>query len=332
MTEPRSIWLKSVGGLAFSALAVIAVWWGVGWPGVEAQVAAKPAAPLTSRGFTDAPTGTALLAGDSAGGMALKELRVEEGQRVKRGDIVAVLSGFDRFDALVKSANAERANAAARLASINGDMRSAEVAAQEIRVRSSASQLRLTTLEVARSGKAPDARQLEIDLAQLTLDREQAILRQMLAAQEDDRTRAQFELAAAEAKVEHARAALETALVRSPVDGVVVVVYARSGERVPTSGILKVIDLSRMRVLAEVDEVHLDRLRLGGRVDIAFRGSSRVHGGQIVRIVPAVNRMRRADPEGASSSDARVVQIELAVDDVSAIPQIVGREARVTFN
>lgn len=332
MSERRSSGLKAAGVAIAAAAAAAVVWLGTGRSGFEAQVAAKPMAPLMSRGYTDAPAGTALLAGDSEGGVALKELRVEEGQHVKRGDVVAVLSGFDRADVTVKSADAERIKAAARLAAMDGEVRKADIAAQELRVRSAASQLRLTTLEVARTGKTPEARQLEVDLGQLTQDREQAILRQLLAALDTDRTAAQNDLAIAEAKLEHARAALETTLVRSPIDGVVVVVYARAGERVQASGILKIIDLSRMRVLAEVDEVHLERLRPGGRVDIAFRGSPRTHSGRIVRIVPAVNRMRRADPDGASSSDARVVQVELAVDDVSAIPQVVGREARVTFN
>ncbi len=50
--------------------------------------------PLIARGYTDAPEGTAVVAGDPAGGSVLVELRVKDGQKVKKGEIVAVLSNY----------------------------------------------------------------------------------------------------------------------------------------------------------------------------------------------------------------------------------------------
>jgi HlyD family secretion protein len=55
--------------------------------------------PLTSRGYTDAPAGTPILAGDPGGGSNLLELRVKEGQNVKRDEIIAVLSNYPKADA-----------------------------------------------------------------------------------------------------------------------------------------------------------------------------------------------------------------------------------------
>ncbi|HYX02454.1 MAG TPA: hypothetical protein VE963_10230 [Reyranella sp.] len=48
-------------------------------------------------------------------------------------------------------------------------------------------------------------------------------------------------------------------------------------------------------------------------------------------MAPTVKRMQRVEPDGASSTDARVVQVEIEFDDPSSMPQVLGRETRVTF-
>ena len=89
--------------------------------------------------------------------------------------------------------------------------------------------------------------------------------------------------------------------------------------------------MSQLRVLADVDELHLGRVVTGGKVEITFRGSPTVYKGKISRIAPTVKRMQRIEPDGGSSTDARVVQVEIELDDPSSMPQVLGRETRVTF-
>ena len=67
------------------------------------------------------------------------------------------------------------------------------------------------------------------------------------------------------------------------------------------------------------------------KVEVTFRGSTTVYRGKITRIAPTVKRMQRIEPDGGSSTDARVVQVEIELDDPSAMPQVLGRETRVTF-
>jgi HlyD family secretion protein len=111
----------------------------------------------------------------------------------------------------------------------------------------------------------------------------------------------------------------------------VVQIFSRQGERVSQSGIAKIVDMSQLRVLADVDELHVGRVVPGGKVEITFRGSSTVYKGTIARVAPTVKRMQRVEPDGASSTDARVVQVEIEFDDPSSMPQVLGRETRVTF-
>ena len=65
-----------------------------------------PPPPLISRGYTDAPAGTAVVAGDPAGGTNLVELRIKDGQKVKRDEIIAVLSNYPKADVALRMAEA----------------------------------------------------------------------------------------------------------------------------------------------------------------------------------------------------------------------------------
>jgi hypothetical protein len=48
-------------------------------------------------------------------------------------------------------------------------------------------------------------------------------------------------------------------------------------------------------------------------------------------VAPTVKRMQRVEPDGGSSTDGRVVQVEIELDDPSSMPPVLGRETRVTF-
>jgi hypothetical protein len=41
--------------------------------------------------------------------------------------------------------------------------------------------------------------------------------------------------------------------------------------------------------------------------------------------------MQRPDPDAGTSIEARVVQVEIELDDQSSMPQVLGRETLVTF-
>ncbi len=47
-------------------------------------------------------------------------------------------------------------------------------------------------------------------------------------------------------------------------------VWAHPGERIGSFGILKVVDMTQLRVFADVDEVDIGRVAIGGKVDRCF--------------------------------------------------------------
>jgi multidrug resistance efflux pump len=297
----------------------------------SAQDGIRPTGPLISRGYTDAPAGTVVVAGDPAGGAVLQELRVSEGQKIKKDEVVAVLSNFSKADVAMRTTESELQKAKRQRESMVDGFRTAEIAMQEVVVKSSAEELKLKTLEMTRSGKPPDQKQLELNISQQSLEREQAKLRVMKETLANDLAQIDIDISITSAKLDQARITREQALVRSPIDGVVVQIYSRQGERVSPNGIVKIVDMSQLRVLADVDELHLGRVTAGGKVEVTFRGSNTTYRGTIARIAPTVKRMQRIEPDGGSSTDARVVQVEIQLDDPSGMPQVLGRETRVTF-
>jgi len=298
----------------------------------SAQDSGKPATPpLIARGYTDAPEGTAVVAGDPAGGSVLVELRVKDGQKVKKGEVLAVLSNYARADVTLRMAEADLTKLKQTYDFVLKGTRVADIALQEAALKSSIEQNKLDSLQRARSGKPPDQRELETSIADQALERQKVRLALLKTTLENDLAQYDIDLANTQARVDTAKRTIEDALVRSPLDGVIVQIFSRQGERVSGAGIVKVVDMNQLRVLADVDELHVGRLKPGGKVDVTFRGNNDVYKGTIERIAPTVKRMQRVEPDGGSSTDARVVQVEIKIDDPASMPPVLGRETRVTF-
>ena len=81
----------------------------------------------------------------------LLELRVTDGQKVKKDEVVAVLSNYSKADVTVRTTEAELQKAKRqREAMVNG-YRTAEIAMQEVVVKSAAEELKLKTPRDARA-------------------------------------------------------------------------------------------------------------------------------------------------------------------------------------
>ncbi|MBP6768034.1 MAG: HlyD family efflux transporter periplasmic adaptor subunit [Reyranella sp.] len=320
-------WVGAVA-LAVISLAIVFV-----LPDLQvgsAQNRSEVNGPLISRGYTDAPAGTAVIAGDPVGGSVLTELRIRNGQAVKRGEIIAILNNYATADVEVRRIEQELAKARRQRESMISGYRTAEIALQEISVKTASEENRLKELELSRSSGPPDQKQLQSNLSQQTLEREEARLRfqkEVLAA---DLAQTEADIAIFEAKLDEAKIGRELAVVRSPLDGVVVDIYTRQGERISFRGIAKIVDLDQIRIFADVDEIHLRSVKPGGKVEFTFQGSRTVHVGTIARTPLTVKRTKRSEAD-LGESNARLVEVEIKPDDPQGIPQMLGREARVVF-
>ena len=150
--------------------------------------------------------------------------------------------------------------------------RLSDIALQEATLKSSIEQNKLKTLQRARSGKPPDMkRDRDGDRRPGSRARRRSGCALLKTTLENDLAQHEIDMANTQSPASTAPSApCEEALVRSPLDGVVVQIFSRQGERVSPAGIAKIVDMSQLRVLADVDELHVGRIdaRRQGRRDL----------------------------------------------------------------
>ncbi len=113
---------------------------------------------------------------------------------------------------------------------------------------------------------------------------------------------------------------LEQTQLKSPIDGIVLQILAREGERPTSSGVINVGANQSMEALIEVYESDIDRVEIGQIVDLisengGFDGSLR---GQVSLISPQVRQRRVLSTDPTGDADSRVVEVRVKLDTSSA--------------
>jgi HlyD family secretion protein len=257
-------WIRSLGLLW--AVALIA-----GPVGAPAAAAEQPpgigvSAPdevrsgISALGRIEPRHGVLRVAGPPRPAVVIEKLLVEEGDRVERGQELAVLQGIALQRADVARFQAELAQAE-----------------REVRRRQN----------LARASAA----------AESVL--EEASLRRDVA---------RAELARAEAELELSR-------VRAPIAGQVLEIHARGGERVGADGLLELGDTAAMYAIAEVYESEIGGVRVGQRAQVRSPALPRALAGRVERVGLKVGKKDVLETDPVSDADARVVEVEILLDD-----------------
>jgi multidrug resistance efflux pump len=270
------------------------------------------------------------LAGDPFGGAVLRELRIKEGQTVKRDEIIGVLSNYPAAEVAVKIAENDLAKFVMHREKVLKGQRLTDIALEADALKSAIENDRLKKMLRVRSGTPVAEKELDSSIAEQNLQIQRASL-------ELSKRRLQIELEQNELTIERLKAARdsalrtrEEALIRSPIDGVVTQINSRQGEIASGAGIAKIVDMTQLRVFATVDELHLHRLKPGAPVQITFRGSPTVYMGKIAIAPMTVKRTKRSEAD-LGEANVRQVEVEIQAEDGVTLPQMLGREARVTF-
>ncbi len=146
-----------------------------------------------------------------------------------------------------------------------------------------------------------------------------------LSADELDRREQQYlqllgEWQVARAELERVRADLDNTSLRAPLDGTVLRIISRVGERPTDKGILELGANQRMEAVVEVYESDIDRVRLGQSVRLTsenggFTGSLR---GTVFRISPQVRQREVLSTDPSGDVDARIVEVRVALEPEDA--------------
>jgi HlyD family secretion protein len=150
----------------------------------------------------------------------------------------------------------------------------------------------------------------ELANAERELARDRKLRRNRVLSESDWQAR---ELArdVARASLARAEAELELSTVRSPIDGQVLEVHAREGERVGAEGIVELGTTTAMFAVAEVYETDIGRVRIGDPALVRSPAWPRELAGRVERIGLKVGKKDVLSTDPVADADARVVEVEI---------------------
>ena len=143
------------------------------------------------------------------------------------------------------------------------------------------------------------------------------------------------QLATARDQLSRVETDLVLSQLRSPIDGTVLRIEARPGERPGDKGILEIGNISRMEAVAEVYESDINRVRVGQLVTLTsenggFKGSLQA---QVLWITPQVSQRSVLSTDPTGDADARVVEVRLSLEpsDAARVQTLVGLKVIARF-
>ena len=261
----------------------------------------------------------------------LKSVSVEEGDRVRKGQILALLENAD-YAAEVLSARADlRAKQAALRKVVNG-ARSQERSEALASVHAAQAVMDNARVEVERRQKLGQAGVIsEEELDRYTraynVAREQyreAVERHSLVddrAREEDVALAESDLGLAQARLAEAEARYQKTVIRSPIDGLVLRKHHRAGESVSNSStvpdpVLTIGDTHVLRVRMDVDEADVSRVHVGQRAFVTAEAfAEEKFWGRVVRIGNQLGPKNIRTDEPTEKVDKKILETLIELDD-----------------
>ena len=234
------------------------------------------------------------------------------------------------------------------------------VQAQAAEIRDLRSQLDLARIDLDRfeslaaegaiAQQQLDRQRAEVTQIQQRIDAAQAKLTQLDAARSADMSNADAQLSAAEANaalaeanagvlsaernLALAEAQLARTIIRSPINGQVIEVFVDPGERVGEQAVLSVGNTRTMQVVAEVYETDVGLVEVGQRAEIRSRNGAfdEALTGTVQDIALQIFKNDILDDDPAANADARVVEVDIVVDQPEVIDTLTNLQVDVVID
>ena len=150
--------MGATGMAVLSVVATVCLWVAPSGRPAAPRRGSSPRAPLISRGYTEAPAGTVVVAGNPMGGATVIDLRIKDGQKVKRDEIIAVLSAYPAADISVRMAEAALTKLKQTHDTVLMGTRVTQIDLQEATLKSSIENNKLAALAAPAVGQHPTIR------------------------------------------------------------------------------------------------------------------------------------------------------------------------------
>jgi ABC exporter DevB family membrane fusion protein len=264
----------------------------------------------------------------------LRQVLVDEGDHVRRGQVIAVLNNDD-YSARILTQRAEIAMREAELRRIiNGSRQQergealastheAEAVMANARAEMQRRQSLFQTGDISRSDFERAEREFNVAKARY----DGAVQHHSFVdadARDEDRARAEASINLARAQLQEAEALLSKTVIRAPMDGVILRRHLRAGETVsdkPDFPIFTMADDSVLRVRVDVDETDVAKLAVGQLAWFtADAFGDRKFTGRVVRIGEELGRKRVRTEEPTERTDTKILETLVELDGHPPLP------------
>jgi len=266
----------------------------------------------------------------------LKQVLVEEGDHVRKGQLLAVLVNDD-YRADVESYAAQVASKEADLRKTVNGARNEQRREAEASVKQAEAVLENARADMERHQKLhqqgvtaredADHYEREFKVAKAQYDAAAQHFRFIdEETREEDVSRATADLGLARAQLDGARARYEKTFVRAPIDGVVLRRYHRAGESVTNSAnvpdpLFAIGNRETLRVRVDVDETDVAKVRVGDRAYVtADAFGTQKFWGHVVRIGGELGRKNIRTDEPSERVDTKILETLVEMDDARELP------------
>jgi HlyD family secretion protein len=271
----------------------------------------------------------------------VKELRVEEGERIRAGQIIAILDGRDQLQAAVAQSEARVAVARGRVAQVKAGAKPADLAALKAEIERGEATFENARTELRRfellrqkqdvSQSEVDSRRTNVLTTERTIEEARQRLKSLSEVRPEDVALAEAELQSAVADAARVRADFDSTIVYSPISAQVIKVHAHAGEQVGPGGIVDLGQTDRMYAVAEVYESDVGRVRVGQRATVSGDLFASKIDGTVERIGVEVVKNEVAPNDPVSYSDARVIPVRIRLADSKPVAGFINAKVSVVF-
>ncbi len=302
-------------------------------PAAEAQTSSGPTL-IAGPGRVE-PSSEDIKIGSELSGK-LKSVNVEEGDAIRRGQVLAVLENDD-YLAQVKSAEADLSAKDAALRKVLNGARSQERAEAWSSVREAQAVMDNARSEMDRrqklfaagviSREEAERYSREYDVAKAKY--QEASEHHSLVddqAREEDRSLAAANLQLAKAQLQEAQARYQKTFIRSPIDGTLLRKHHRNGESVSNSStapdpILTIGDKKVLRVRVDVDETDVSKVRVGQKAYVtADAFGPQKFWGRVVRVGEQLGPKNVRTDEPTERVDKKILETLVELDRGAQLP------------
>ncbi|MBE9037045.1 ABC exporter membrane fusion protein [aff. Roholtiella sp. LEGE 12411] len=164
------------------------------------------------------------------------------------------------------------------------------------------------------------------DIFQQQQKQAQAQLNSISEVRTVDVEAAQADVNSAVTSIRQAKADQELTYIKSPINGKILKIHAKSGEVITNTGFAEIGKTSQMYVIAEVYQTDVQKVRVGQKATIASTAFTGVLKGTVKEIGWQVDKQSIFSLNPGSDTDRRIVEVKISIDN----PADSERVARLT--